>query len=97
MQHGYKIHKVFLYKTTLVASPLPFLKKRRTLFGIAFHTKKRQTLSQNLWNRICLFYCLLGARSHSHGNAPLRVSRLHEGRYTPKHQRAYLCPSLPHL
>lgn len=73
------------------------LEKCRILFGIPFHTKKRQTLSQNLWNRICLFYCLLGARSHSHGNAPLRVSRLHEGRYTPKHQRACLCPSLPHL
>lgn len=60
------------------------------------HKKETDAFPESLESYLSL-YCLLGARSHSHGNAPLRVSRLHEGRYTPKYQRACLCPSLPHL
>lgn len=73
------------------------LEKMSHLFRYPLSHKKETDAFPESWNRICLFYCLLDARSHSHGNAPLRVSRLHEGRYTPKHQRACLCPSLPHL
>lgn len=97
MQHGYIIHKVFLYKTTLVASPLPFLKKMSPPFRYPLSNQKETDAFPESLESYLSLYCLLGARSHSHGNAPLRVSRLHEGRYTPKHQRACLCPSLPHL
>lgn len=60
------------------------------------HKKETDAFPESLESYLSL-YCLLGARSHSHRNAPLRASRLHESCYIPKHQRACLCPSLPHL
>lgn len=101
MQLSYKIHKVSANKSTLqdcIGRQSPtLLEKMSPPFRYPLsHQKETDAFTESLESYLSL-YCLLGARSHSHGNAPLRVSRLHEGRYTPKYQRACLCPSLPYL
>ena len=98
MQHSYKILQSIPIQNHIGRQSPTLLEKNVAPFSVSpFTQKETDAFPESLESYLSLLLLIGRSLSQPRKRASAGASRLHESCYIPKHQRACLCPSLPHL